>query len=131
MGEVLSPPAFCPPCNIQSFMANNRWASFFQFSSFSNFLQRIVGHHFYMFPTCPIFCKESTGYPALDPTANKYISGSGWEMFCFVLCLFVCLFLCFSLSCYVVLNVCICVLLVCKCKNLKKTRRKQTKHKET
>ena len=28
----------------------------------------------------------NTGYPALDPTANKYLSGSGWEIsffFCF------------------------------------------------
>ena len=22
----------------------------------------------------------NTGYPALDPTANKYLSGSGWEI---------------------------------------------------
>ena len=27
---------------------------------------------------------RNTGYPALDPTNNKYLSGSGWEiMFCF------------------------------------------------
>ena len=32
----------------------------------------------------------NTGYPALDPTANKYLSGSGWEMmyFCFFVFLF-------------------------------------------
>ena len=23
---------------------------------------------------------NNTGYPALDPTANKYLSGSGWEI---------------------------------------------------
>ena len=23
---------------------------------------------------------RNTGYPALDPTANKYMSGSGWEV---------------------------------------------------
>ena len=28
----------------------------------------------------------NTGYPALDPTANKYLSGSGWEIM--ILCLF-------------------------------------------
>ena len=27
---------------------------------------------------------RNTGYPALDPTANKYISGSGWEIFVFL-----------------------------------------------
>ena len=48
---------------------------------------------------------KNTGYPALDPTANKYLSGSGWEImyFCF-LCLmffsklfmfFVCFYRCF------------------------------------
>ena len=33
---------------------------------------------------------RNTGYPALDPTANKYLSGSGWEIYVFFL--FVCLF---------------------------------------
>ena len=37
-----------------------------------------------IFPTFPTFCKESTGYPALDPTANKYLSGSGWEIYVFL-----------------------------------------------
>ena len=38
---------------------------------------------------------NNTGYPALDPTANKYLSGSGWEIsvvFCFVLYVFMFLF---------------------------------------
>ena len=26
---------------------------------------------------------RNTVYPALDPTANKYLSGSGWEICCF------------------------------------------------
>ena len=26
---------------------------------------------------------RNTGYPALDPTANKYLSGSGWEIYVF------------------------------------------------
>ena len=39
MGDVLSPPAFWPPCNIQNFMAKNRWASFFQL--FPNNLKRL------------------------------------------------------------------------------------------
>ena len=29
-----------------------------------------------------------TGYPAQDPTANKYLSGSGWEIF--YLCMLCC-----------------------------------------
>ena len=33
----------------------------------------------------------NTGYPALDPTANKYLSGSGWEIYVFLFC-----FVCFS-----------------------------------
>ena len=59
----------------------------------------------------------NTGYPALDPTANKNISGSGWEImiFCvfvyacyvfflclflfflskFVLCIILCAYICF------------------------------------
>ena len=44
-----------------------------------------------IFPTSltfPTFCKESTGYPALDPTANKYLSGSGWEIYVFSVFLF-------------------------------------------
>ena len=68
------------------------WASF---SNFSNFLQRIVGHHFQTFPT---FCKEPTGYPVLDPTANEYISGSGWEIYVFSVC-----FKCFSVVLRIVL----------------------------
>ena len=32
---------------------------------------------------------RNTGYPALDPTANKYLSGSGWEIsVCFVFSVF-------------------------------------------
>ena len=44
----------------------------------------------------------NTGYPALDPTANKYLSGSGWEIyvvFCMLFCcpsvyfnVFICVF---------------------------------------
>ena len=42
---------------------------------------------------------RNTGYPALDPTANKYLSGSGWEISVFIfkqICFSVCLrVLCF------------------------------------
>ena len=50
---------------------------------------------------------RNTGYPALDPTTNKYISGSGWEtmymllFFCFVIYVF--------LEAFSVLSVVICV----------------------
>ena len=54
---------------------------------------------------------RNTGYPALDPTANKYLSGSGWEISVF-------LFLCFSLSCSVFF-VFMCFV-DCKCKSLKR-----------
>ena len=46
---------------------------------------------------------RNTGYPALDPTANKYISGSGWEISVLFL-----LFVCFPLSVSVVF-MCLCV----------------------
>ena len=42
----------------------------------------------------------NTGYPALEPTANKYLSGSGWEMSVCSVC--VCHVFCF---CSVVLCV--------------------------
>ena len=93
-----------------------------------------------IFPTCPNKLKKTrrnrknsktngnninTGYPALDPTANKYLSGSGWEIYVFSVyyvfllsfCLF-CLYMCFF---------------DCKCKSLKrlgeniKTNRKKQK----
>ena len=54
---------------------------------------------------------RNTGYPDLDPTANKYLSGSGWEISVF-------LFLCFSLSCSVFF-VFMCFV-DCKCKSLKR-----------
>ena len=34
----------------------------------------------------------NTGYPALDPTANKYLSGSGWEIYVVFFCFSVFLF---------------------------------------
>ena len=34
----------------------------------------------------------NTGYPALDPTANRYLSGSGWEIYVFFLLFFLCMF---------------------------------------
>ena len=46
---------------------------------------------------------SNTGYPAIDPTANEYLSGSGWEIS-------VVLFLC-----YVVLRVLLFVVYVCIC----------------
>ena len=40
--------------------------------------------------------ERNTGYPALDPTANKYLSSSGWEIMHF--CCFLLLFNVFSRS---------------------------------
>ena len=73
---------------------------------------------------------RNTGYPALDPTANKYLSGSGWEIsVLFVLCLLLC-FVC-------VLWVVMCFICVymwcfdCKCKSLKRLGENKKQHKET
>ena len=55
----------------------------------------------------------NTGYPALDPTANKYLSGSGWEISVFLMCLLMCF------CCPSVFVVFICVFFDCKCKSLK------------
>ena len=65
---------------------------------------------------------RTTGYPALDPTANKYLSGSGWEImilcfyfyFFFCKCVFFLFFLCFFFcfffeACSFFWNVFICV----------------------
>ena len=56
----------------------HHFSNFSNLSNFSTFCKESLG---IIFPTVPTFCKESTGYPALDPTANKYISGSGWDIF--------------------------------------------------
>ena len=54
----------------------------------------------------------NTGYLALDPTANKYLSGSGWEISVFSV------FMCFCVP-----SVLLCFymwLFDCKCKSLKR-----------
>ena len=53
----------------------------------------------------------NTGYPALDPTANKYLSGSGWEISVFFLLL---LYVCFCCP-----SSCVCCLCVCSIVNAK------------
>ena len=89
MGDVLSPPLlFDHPAIYKT-----SW-------------QRIVGHHFSNFSKTKlkktrwnknnsktISNNINTGYPALDPTANQYLSGSGWEI-----SVFVCLCFCFCVS---------------------------------
>ena len=58
---------------------------------------------------------RNTVYPAQDPTANKYISGSGWKIFFFVvLCV-----LCFSLS-FLCLLCSYMYLFDCECKSFKR-----------
>ena len=75
------------------------------------------------------FKNMNTGYPALDPTANKYLSGSGWEIsvFCF---LFKSIVVCFPSSFYVCLMF-LYVFFDCKCKSLKRLGENKQKHKET
>ena len=51
-----------------------------------------------------------TGYPAQDPTANRYLSGSGWEMMYLCVCFVSCLYLYVKLETCYVCYVCICVL---------------------
>ena len=63
---------------------------------------------------------NNTGYPALDPTANKYLSGSGWEIMIFCVVMFSCfsVFLFFSkLVLFVMFYMCF---FDCKCKSLKR-----------
>ena len=107
MGDVLSPPLlFDHPAIYKT-----SW-------------QRIVGHHFSNFS--PKKLKKTrrnmtnstnskninTRYPALDPTANKYLSGSGWEISVVVL------LFCFPSSCFV-LFMFVYMCFDCKCKSLK------------
>ena len=69
----------------------------------------------------------NTGYPALDPTANKYLSGSGWEISVFYVFVYVFL-LSFCVLCFYV------CLFDCKCKSLKRLGeniKQNKKHKET
>ena len=57
--------------------------------------------------------KQNAGYPALDPTANKYLSGSGWRIMYFC-CLCVLFFS--KLFMYVFMYVCICVVSIVNAK---------------
>ena len=120
MGDVLSPPCF---------LTTLQYTKLHGIESLG-----------IIFPTCPKELKKTrrnrkdsktngnninTGYPALDPTANKYLSGSGWKIsvvflfFCSVVLLSFCSF-CFYMC-----------LFDCKCKSLKrlgenkKTRRRR------
>ena len=57
---------------------------------------------------------RNTGYPALDPTANQYFSGPGWEiMYLCVVNLF-CVFA-RSFLCVCIFHICV---FDCKCKHL-------------
>ena len=76
---------------------------------------------------------RNTGYPALDPTANEYFSGSAWEVMylCFSLFLFSSFYvfvlnvLYRSVLCFIVVCLCVCsccsfnfIVFYCKCKSL-------------
>ena len=65
---------------------------------------------------------KHTGYLALDPTANKYFSGSGWEIMYFGFYCFYDSFYVFARSFYVLFCFYMCCF-VCKCKSLKTNRR--------
>ena len=59
---------------------------------------------------------RNTGYPAQDPTANKYLSSSAWEIMyvcCLCFCCFRLVFVCCLVCCYT-------CLFDCKCKSLKR-----------
>ena len=99
------------------------------FQTCSTFCKESLGIIFPTFPTFPTFCKESTGYPALDPTANKYLSGSGWEISV--------LFFMFSFYYFYVfrfffelLYLCCCYMRLfgCKCKSLNKKNMRKYKN---
>ena len=72
-----------------------------------------------------IYINRHTGYPALDPTANKYLSGSGWEIMYF--CCF--LFVCFSRSSYLLFLLLYVFLFDCKCNSLNRLGENQKKRK--
>ena len=81
------------------------------------------------FTTRKYFNKNrNTGYPALDPTKNKYLSGSGWEMM--YLC-FVSLFCVFLEAVYVFVCFYKCFF-DCKCNSLNRLgENRQTNRNET
>ena len=64
---------------------------------------------------------KNTGYPALDPTANKYLSGSGWEIMYFM----------FSPSFRFVFLCCYFKSIDRKCNNLKRLGEHIKQHKQT
>ena len=66
---------------------------------------------------------RNTVYPALDPTANKYLSGSGWEISVFSV-----FGMCFFELCYVFLFLYV-FLFDCKCNSLKHINKKTEKQK--
>ena len=102
MGDVLSPPCFLT--TLQYTKLHGKESLGIIFTTFPTFCKESLGINF---PSVPTFCNESTGYPALDPTANKYLSGSGWEISVF--CFYVFMFLCVSLS-----YMCVCLIVNAK-----------------
>ena len=113
MGDVLSPPAFWPPCNIQNFLATNRWASFFQlFQHFQLSAKNRWASFFQLFQLFQLSAKNRQDIqPSTRPRINISQVPAGRFLF---------FFFCFSLSCSVFLRVFICVLFDCKCKSLKR-----------
>ena len=67
---------------------------------------------------------RNTGYPAQDPTTNKYFSGSGWEIM--YLC-FVCYFVVFFSKLVYVLFCCYMCFFDCNCKSLNRLGESITK----
>ena len=68
---------------------------------------------------------RNTGYPALDPTANKYISGSGWENCCFYIISLCCVYVFLLVFMFVLML--LYVLFRLQMQKLKKTRRTHNK----
>ena len=67
----------------------------------------------------------NTGYPALDPTANKSLSGSGWEImyFCCFYCFYVFLEALYLIYIYIYIYICFYMCFFdCKCKSFNRLR---------
>ena len=81
MGDVLSPPCFLT--TLQYTKLHGKESLGIIFPTFPKELKKTRRN---MKNSKTNSNNINTGYPALDPTANKYLSGSGWEIM--YLCLF-------------------------------------------
>ena len=100
MGDVLSPPCFLT--TLQYTKLHGKESLAIIFPTFPKELKKTRRN---MKNSKTNSNNINTGYPALDPTANNYLSGSGWEisvvflffLFSVFLRVFLLLYVCFRL----------------------------------